>query len=164
VDTVVDTHVPEHHAEDCRKLNCSILQSVYDYWTKKRGVRFAPARSDIEPEEIRALLAHVMLIDVIGRSPRFRYRYRLVGTAFAVEYGQEITGKFVDEIDLSDRKEFIFADYDGVVRTRAPSFSRWEFTKSDGRHMLCRRVLLPLSSDGDAVNMLFGALTASGFA
>jgi len=158
---VVDTHFDEYNAEDCRKLNCSILQAVYDYWATKRGARFAPTRSDIEPGEIQSLLAHVILIDVIGRPPRFRYR--LVGTAFASEYGREITGKFVDEIDLSDRKEFILADYDGVVRTRAPSFSRWEFRKSDGRHMLCRRVLLPLSNDGDAVNMLFGGIPASGY-
>ena len=141
-------------------LNRPVLQSVYDYWTKKRGGRFAPSRSDIKPEEIKPLLPHIVILDVVGDLPRFRYR--LVGTSFAVEYGAEITGKFVDEIDLSDQRAAILADYALVVSMRAPSFSRWTYTKADGRHIDYSRVLLPLSADGCVVNMLFGGFTATG--
>lgn len=139
---------------------CAVLEAAHDYWLEKRGSRIAPSRSDIRPEEMRKFLPYVMLLDVIGAPPRFRYR--LVGTAFAAEYGQEITGRFVDEIDLSDQKECVLADYAEVVRSGAPSFRRWEYTKSDGRYVEVERVVLPLSGDGRAVNMLLGAITARG--
>src|SRR5579859_7436614 len=146
---------------DSPALRCVILQAVHSYWLEKRGDRFAPSRSDIKPEEIVRLLPYVLLMDVVGAPLRFRYR--LVGTAFATEYGQEITGKFVDEIDLADKASSVIADCAEVVRSRAPSFNNWEYTKADGRHVEVERVLLPLSNDGETVNMLFGAITARGF-
>ena len=139
-------------------LKCEILRAVYDYWLEKRGDRFAPSRLELWPEEITRLLPYVMLMDVIGTPPR--YRYRLVGTAFVTEYGKELTGRFVDEIDLAEQKEFILADYDGIVRSGMPSFSRWEYRMSAAICVRCERVLLPLSGDGNVVNMLFGAVTA----
>jgi hypothetical protein len=143
-------------------LTCPALKRLYEYWLEKKASRFAPARSDIDPVEILPILPHVIIMDVLGTPPRFRYR--LVGTAFVQAYGQEITGKFVDEIDLDGQREFIIADYQKMLREREPSLSRWEYTKTDGRHILYERLLLPLSKDGETIDMLLGAVTAKGYA
>jgi hypothetical protein len=87
-----------------------------------------------------------------------------VGTAFIEAYGREITGRFVDEIDLDDQRDFILADYLGVVRTKEPSLSHWRYTKRDGRFVRYSRLLLPLSRDDSEIDMLLGAVTAQGFA
>jgi hypothetical protein len=141
--------------------HCPIQQKLYEYWTDKRGARFAPSRADIHPEEMTSILSHILLIDVVGSPPRFRYR--LVGTAFIEAYGREITGRFVDEIDLDDQRDFILADYLGVVRTKEPSLSHWRYTKRDGRFVRYSRLLLPLSRDDSEIDMLLGAVTAQGF-
>lgn len=56
---------------DRGRPNQPLLQSAYDYWMGKRADRFAPSRADIKPEEIRFLLPHVMILDVIGVPPPF---------------------------------------------------------------------------------------------
>ena len=55
-----------------------------------------PPRSAIRPDEIVKQLPSVALLDVVGDPPRFRFR--LFGTQLVAAYGQDLTGKFVDEI------------------------------------------------------------------
>jgi hypothetical protein len=64
-----------------RPENAAFLE-FYEYWLGKgRGAGKAmPARADIDPLDIPALLANVFLIDVVPGNPR-RFRFRLVGTA-----------------------------------------------------------------------------------
>ena len=132
-----------HHAE---------LRRLYDYWMAKKGDLVAPPRSAIEPVEIRSILPRLLLIDVIGDPPRFRVR--LAGTDVAYHYGAEITGKFVDELDLDEIGHIALAEYRDATRLRQPMVHQWEYTKHDGRHLKYERLILPLSSDGQAVDML----------
>lgn len=40
------------------------LALALDYWSQKRGSRFAPSRDDIDPTEITAILPRILLADV----------------------------------------------------------------------------------------------------
>src|SRR4051794_7337366 len=84
------------------------LRRLHHYWLSKKGDRKAPSRADIRPEEIVPLLPSVYLVDVEGT----RFRLRLVGTEVALEYGAEITGKYLDEIDLDAVRSAILSEYD----------------------------------------------------
>jgi hypothetical protein len=64
-----------------------VLRAALDYWRMKRGVRVMPQRRDIEPAELREVLAHLQITEVIGGGSRFRYR--LVGTAIVQAFGAE---------------------------------------------------------------------------
>jgi hypothetical protein len=130
------------------------LRELYAYWEHKRGARFAPSRADIRPEEIRCLLPHLLLLDLVGEPTRFRYR--LVGTGVTALYGREVTGIFVDEVDHSDLQWLLEADCITVTTEQRPVLTLWDRTGKDGRSISHERLLLPLSKDGRTVDMLMG--------
>lgn len=136
------------------------LMELYRYWRSKCGERLAPARVDIRPEEILPILPNILLLDIVGDVPRLKYR--LVGTEFVHIYGAEITGKFVDEIDFDGMQKMIIADYVKVVKECRPSWTSWDFAKDDGRWLAYERLTLPLSQDGQSVNMLLAGVSGGG--
>jgi hypothetical protein len=135
------------------------LLILHAYWTGKRGSRAMPRRADIDPSEIPSLLPHVFLADV--RDP-LRFRFRLVGTAICARWGEDATWKFLDELDLDGEREKVLGQFAAAVRSHRPRFDVEEFVSERGRYLHYRRVLLPLSEDGENPNMLFGGQKAIG--
>jgi len=131
------------------------LKRLQAYWERKKGARPAPPKSAIDPVELRDLLPNILLIDVVGNPPRFRAR--LFGSALVEAYGEEVTGKFGEEVDL----DAVHAELMGFVERAAakckPQYLRAAFTKRNGRHLQYEQILLPLSEDGTKVNMLLSA-------
>jgi hypothetical protein len=132
------------------------LKQLLAYWEKKKGDRIAPSRADIDPTEIKGLLPYVGLADV-QRDP-MRFRFRLVGTEITANYGREVTGRFLDEVDLNQHQHAIGDEYRRVVERCEPVCTTWEITRADGRHISYERLAMPLSSDGKTVDMLLGGI------
>jgi hypothetical protein len=130
------------------------LKKLLAYWLEKKGDRRAPSRADIDPLDIVPLLPHVVMIDV-ERDPQ-RFRYRLVGTEIVRQLGRDLTGRYLDELEHNPRVAAIAAEYARVAAWGAPVCATWEYTREDGRHIRYERLALPLSSDGETVDMLFG--------
>jgi len=137
-----------------------LLRQLFDYWTKKKGERIAPSRTDIDPAELRALLRNVFLVERVGEPPR--YRYRLVGTNIVREFGEEITGRYLDEVDFDYVTSRVVSEYDRAAEERRPIASKWAYTKQSGRRMVYERLILPLSSDGRTVDMFLCGATGTG--
>jgi hypothetical protein len=135
------------------------LQRLYEYWLKKKADRIAPSRADIAPEEIRNVLPWVFIMEKVGN----RLRYRLAGTGFTEIYGKELTGKFIDEIDLDHITAAYIGEYDKVEKTMAPVANKWKFTKNDGRYLEYERLILPLSQDGQTANMFLCGAVGFGY-
>jgi hypothetical protein len=134
----------------------STLGRLCQYWLEKKAERFAPSRQDIDSADLRDLLPYVFLIDVEYRPLRFRFS--LVGTAIVERFGGDVTGRYIDEIEFSYRAPSVAAHYAAVVTTREPSCHSVHYTTGSGRHLVYERVILPLSSDGETVNMLLGGI------
>lgn len=130
------------------------LRKILAYWLSKKGDRLAPSRGDIDPAEIVQLLPYVGLVDVL-RGP-LRFRYRLAGTEIVRSYGQELAGRYLDEIDLNGHQSEIIAEYKEVAERGDAACATWDYTRHDGRHLRYERLALPLSSDAKTVDMLFG--------
>jgi hypothetical protein len=118
-----------------------------------------PRRSDIDPLEIPGdLWPHTMLLDVLWREGVPRFRYRRVGQIFWRALGQEPTGRFVDEVlpDTAGYRDYVNGVYAEMATCRRPMYTENIFTL-DGQAvpMLTKRVSLPLSNDGETVNMAF---------
>src|ERR1700741_3932332 len=64
---------------------------LYRYWDGRRNERLMPARKDIDPADIPALLPHVSLI----HKPDGQFRFRLVGSAAVEQFGRDLTGDVV---------------------------------------------------------------------
>lgn len=137
------------------RLRAETLKTLYSYWRELRRGRPAPARADIDPSEIIGVLPHISLFDV-ERSPR-RYRIRLLGTQIVNWYGCDVTGSYLDEIDFGVSDRFNFEILNRAVDEIAPAHMSGEYTKYDGRCIRYERLYLPLSENGECVNMLLGA-------
>lgn len=134
------------------------LDGLYRHWLGKKRGRPMPCRSDIDPLEIPGeIWPYTMLLDVLWNGDTPRFRYRRVGDVFWRDAAGEPTGKFVDQV-LSKRagyRDYVVGIYEEMARKRLPLYTENSFTL-EGRSapMLTRRVSLPLSNDGEAVNMV----------
>jgi hypothetical protein len=137
------------------------IQALYRYWKTKAGPRRMPARRDIDPLDLVALLPSIMLVDVLtppqdGASPAHgHYVYRLVGTREVEMRGADPTGKPIATHGLGGMTDLALRNYDKVVRTKRPFLDRNE----DGIQVHHRFqdldcAFFPLSSDGDRVDMV----------
>ncbi len=138
--------------------NDPILFDLWAYWHAKRDGRKMPRRKDIDPTEIPPLLPHILLIETDEQK---RFRYRLVGTAIVETYGQELTGRFVDELFTPPRRAVAVRHYTVAFESMRPFAVRNRYTNVRGTELLATRVILPLSEDGVAVNMLLMGQTCT---
>jgi hypothetical protein len=73
------------------------LKAFFAYWRARADGRVAPARGDIRPRDMAALLPHVHLYDVLecGKS----FRIRVLGTAIVAVLGGDQTGRVFGDLD-----------------------------------------------------------------
>jgi hypothetical protein len=139
-----------------------LIQELVDYWQQKRRGRMVPARSDIDPMELRPHLPHIFMMDVLDGGLDFRFR--LVGTSIVQGLGHDNTGKTLSELygDRPDVLRKILARFILAVQERRPIFARgniwWLPDRSFHRYAIG---LLPLSSDGATVDIILAELFVS---
>jgi hypothetical protein len=134
------------------------LDTLYRYWLGKRQGRPTPRRADIDPLEIPGdLWPHTMMLDVLWQDGVPRFRYRRVGEIFWRALGQEPTGRFIDEVvpETAGYRAYVIGVYTEMAICRRAMYTENIFTL-DGQAvpMLTKRVSLPLSDDGETVNMV----------
>ena len=130
-------------------------RELYDYWDRVRRGRPAPRRSDIEPSDIRRILADTFILEVAGRE---NYIIRLAGTRICALYGREMKGdNFLDLWSPEDRNALatlgtaVSEDAAGAVVT----FS----VATAGDHSLTAELLmLPLSHSGERYDRILGSV------
>jgi hypothetical protein len=132
------------------------LVGLAEYWANKRRGRRYPSRADLDPLELKPLLGHLLMVDVV-RPPEggLRFRYRLFGTEFVFYHGGDLTGHWLDDIANPGFRDELLALYRGVVadgRMRTLSYDYW----IDEQRRRFQAVLLPLSADGEIVNIVLG--------
>lgn len=122
-----------------------------------------PCRSDIDPADIPHLLPFVILVDVVKRQP-LEMRYRLVGTSVVeLRSGLNIhdpTGHPVEDVTTRfppTPHEF----YRSIVETAAPRIQQGAYTPEMGRVGRFGRLGMPLSEDGETVNMILGGFNST---
>jgi hypothetical protein len=134
------------------------LVEVLDYWRRKRGERLVPSRLDIEPLDLIRVLPRIMLADVVSDLPGFRYR--LSGTGIASVHGEELTGLAPLDLRPVEYGRLIDRHYRQCVFERRPLLHLIILDLAH-RSRAYARILLPLSNDGDQVNMLMAVDSAN---
>ena len=126
-----------------------------NYWLEKRGDRAMPCRRDIDVVELRPkVLPNLTLLDV-GEQPR-RCRFRLAGTAYRTTLGCDPTGKWLDQLPFVRAAAGWKSLMEQVVADRRPVFQVVRFVRWDGALFDIHALKLPLSDDGERVNMILG--------
>jgi len=131
------------------------LRAMFDYWRSKRAGRKMPARSDLDPSEMKALLPSMILVDVLyDVAGKADFVYRLAGTHEVDVRGENPTGKRVADAFFGPSLENVLGCYQSVVDRREPYLDDDYFLR-DGDHFADEaNIFLPLSSDGERVNMI----------
>ncbi len=133
------------------------LRAVFAYWDSKRRGREMPSRIDFDPAELTAFLPQLMLLDV--ETEPLRFRYRLIGTEVTQERSglekRDPTGCYVDEVTHHQGTSTLLDHYRRVVAERKPSLVHGTYTKEFDRPWVrFTRLAMPLSADGETINML----------
>ncbi|NJO33110.1 MAG: PAS domain-containing protein [Rhodospirillales bacterium] len=97
-----------------------MIWSLQRWWLAHRG-NDIPDRSELDPEEFKYILPHVLLSEVV-RDP-FRIRFRLAGSAVVAVKGLNISGHYLDELISSDDEPWM-EHYIRAYGSRAPDIRR----------------------------------------
>ena len=130
------------------------LCQVLDYWRGKRNGRFAPARADIDPADLPRILPRIMLADVVADDDgEVDFRYRLSGTRIGDVHGFDATNLSPRALTPPLYGQLIHAHYKAAVETREP-LAHVIVLITNMKQRSYARIILPLSSDGESVDML----------
>jgi hypothetical protein len=127
------------------------LRRLYAYWDVKRAGRRFPARRDIDPVDLSFVLGWIILLDVTYDPLRFRVR--LYGSELAARTEHDLTGVYADEHPWPEFSNYVQSTWTEVVASGKPNHGFFDRTL-DNRKLRFEALRLPLSSDGERIDML----------
>ena len=130
-------------------------EEIFAYWAAQRHGGRIPARRQIQPDAFKRHLPTISLIDVTPGNER-GYRLRLAGTGLYGVYGREITGRSIEDIYSGPAAEYWRHELDKVTLNRQPAVGFHNFAWRGAPHLSVLWIRLPLSSDGQTVDMILG--------
>ena len=140
------------------RIRSKSLRGLLAYWQAKQQVLGRmPARPDLQPDEMVPFLPFVSLIDV--QQQPLRFRFRLVGTGIVGAFGQETTRRLVDEDLFGSNADEVERFFSIPLDTHGAAYASGEYAVApSGRSLGFESLLLPLSTDGQSIDMLLGGL------
>ncbi len=149
----------------------SVSKELYAYWNRLRGARAAPDRSDIDPAEIRHVLADSFIVEV---EPACVFPIRLCGTRMNALWLSDQKGKsFLDLWRAEDRHNVaaaLLTVVDGATPVVAGALACPPIVNDDrsaakiaefDRDLNLELLLLPLRHFGKTHSRLLGSLSSS---
>ncbi len=134
--------------------------AIHDYWDEKRGSRFAPSWADFDLMDLPLdLIPRLVVIDVLHDPLDFRYRFW--GTWHVDFHGYDQSNKLVSELEPQAYRDLIFEQYRQIVEAREPQLFVQQIPLKSGLWTHTELVRFPLSDDGESVNMVVSAESAS---
>jgi hypothetical protein len=131
---------------------------IFSYWDALRGERAAPERGEIEPGEIRHVLADTFILEI--QDDR-RADFRLAGTRICALFGRELKGcDFASIWDDSARTE-AGRNVEIVTMETAGVVAGLHGTTAGGEDLELEMILLPLRHRGRTHSRILGALSPS---
>ena len=126
---------------------------AYEYWKLKRGERAMPSRRDMDPAEITKILPHLILLDV--RQQPLDFRYRLIGTKMDEHMLGRYTGLWMSQIPHQRPPSRIWSNCRRVALEARPVHGDTPYIGKGKEYLTTEDLLMPLSDDGQTVQMLF---------
>jgi hypothetical protein len=132
------------------------LAGVREYWESlKRGENNMPFWDDMKLASLSGLSDRLMLVDAFEKPQRFRFN--AIGEKIRKRYGDDLPGKFVDEIVPKAPFNFLTAQASVAIEAKTPTFFAGQASTESGEHPRYARLLLPMWGDG-RIGMLLGAV------
>ena len=126
---------------------------LYDYWRGKCHDEVLASRKDIRPADFRQLLPWISLVDLLD-GPR-RLRVRLAGTQLREIYGRDITGAYLEDLDLAQRGAYWSVAFERLSQG-LPAQGILPVHRPSADFMTRFWLRLPLAGADGKVNMVLG--------
>ena len=153
-DTIASSTSPPFSEADIRDAR---LKGLYAYWKGKAGARRMPARKDLDPIEMKEWLGNLMLLE-FPTGKFIEFRYRLEGTNIEEFYDARRTGRGVEAMTAESERKSVLPQWEAVFDQACPAYYETDIWSSEGKLARQIKLLLPLSDDGEHVNMILGAI------
>jgi hypothetical protein len=125
------------------RLNGSI--ELFQYWNRLRDGRPAPTRTEIEPADIKTLLADTFILE---KDTRGGAVFRLAGTRLCAIYGRELKGFSFPSLWRERDQRLMARLVDGVFSQKSVVLVAYEGLTNENRSNHFEMLALPL--DGGA--------------
>ncbi|AZO43573.1 MULTISPECIES: PAS domain-containing protein [Mesorhizobium] len=121
--------------------------TLFQYWNRLRDGRPAPKRSEVEPADIKSLLADTFILE---RDTRGQAVFRLAGTRLCACYGRELKGFSFPSLWREKDQRLVSRLIHGVFDQKSVVLISYEGFSRNGRSNKFELLALPL--DGGVEN------------
>ena len=129
---------------------------AYNYWVGLLDGRDFPSIEDLEPGEVEDFASNSVLLDfTCGRdNPAIPY----VGAAIREECALDDDMRTIAEVPSRSLLSRLTDHYMQIIANRSPVGFEAEFENPHGYSICYRGILMPFSSDGDAIDFIYGVI------
>src|SRR5690349_23692839 len=129
---------------------------AYNYWVSLLGGRDYPSIEDLEPGNVEDFAPHSVLLDFTcgGENPAMPY----LGGAIRDECGLDDDMRNIADVPSRSLLSRLTDHYMQIIANRAPIGFEAEFDNPAGETICYRGILMPFSSDGDAIDFIYGVI------
>lgn len=129
---------------------------AYNHWVSLLRGRAYPSIEDLDPASIADFGPHSVLLDFTGGidNPAIRY----LGASLREECGVTAEITHVAEVPSRSLLSRLTDHYLQIIANRAPIGFEAEFVGQRGHNTLYRGILMPYSSDEDAIDFIYGVI------
>ena len=129
---------------------------AYNYWVSLLAGRAYPAIHDVDPSNIEDFGPHSVLLD-FSRDPEDP-EIAFLGRALRVECELDAAIRRISEVPSRSLLSRLTDHYLQIIANRAPIGFEAEFVSQRGHNTLYRGILMPLSSDGETIDFIYGVI------
>ena len=128
---------------------------LFQYWNRLRDGRSAPRRTEVEPADIKALLADTFILESESRAEA---AFRLAGTRLCAIYGRELKGLAFSSLWRERDRKLLARLLAGMFVDKTVVVINFDGTSKSGRSMAFEMIVLPLDN-GDGSLRCIGLVT-----
>jgi len=129
---------------------------AYNYWVSLLDGRAYPSIEDLEPQNIDDFGPHSVLLDFTAGSENPAVAY--LGRALREACGGEGDIRSIADVPSRSLLSRLTDHYLQIIANCAPIGFEAEFVGQNARNTMYRGILMPLSSDGDTIDFIYGVI------
>jgi hypothetical protein len=129
---------------------------AYNYWVSLLGGRAYPSIEDLEPENLDDFGPHSVLLDFTAGSENPAIAF--LGRSLRQECGLHGDIRTINDVPSRSLLSRLTDHYLQIIANCAPIGFEAEFVSDKGVNTMYRGILMPLSSDGDTIDFIYGVI------
>ena len=129
---------------------------AYNHWVSLLHGRALPSIEDLNPDELTDFGPNSVLLDFTGGADNPAITY--LGSRLNHECGFEEAPLTVSDVPARSLLSRLTDHYLQIIANRAPIGFEAEFVNTRGHNTMYRGILMPLSSDDDTIDFVYGVI------